>query len=117
MFVRVLAISTAAIATLGATAVAARAQPPAPEVSVRVNVADLNLRSEAGAQVALRRIENAAAAICGRDEDIRLLGRAALRRACMRTTVETAVASAGIPRLTALNGRAATPGSVVASTR
>jgi UrcA family protein len=116
MSAHILTTFAAAFAALGVTVAAAQAQPPAPEMSVRVDVADLNMQSEAGARLTLQRIENAAAAICGREEDIRLLGRAAMQRACVRKTVQAAVGSVDSPRLTEASGRTSQH-TVVASAR
>lgn len=89
----------AALAT-GATAAVA-AEPE--RLSVPVKVGDLNIRSEAGAEVALRRIQRAAHAICG-ETDSKQLGRQAMIDACVRDAVNTTVASANSPALAALNG-------------
>jgi UrcA family protein len=88
---------------------------PAGQVSIRVQVADLNLQSPAGAQVALRRIGKAAEAICGDEQDTRDLGRRALFQACVRSVVDETVANAHSPTLTALNGGPAANPTLVAA--
>jgi UrcA family protein len=92
-------LAAAALAT-GATA--ARAAEPE-RLSVPVRVGDLDIRTEAGAEVALRRIQRAAVAICG-EADSKQLTRQALIDACVREAVNTTVASANSPALAALNG-------------
>jgi len=97
----------AAAIAVGAASAAAAAPPPAPadeRVSVRVPVADLNLQSEAGARVALRRITRAAGAICGDEPDSREMARQALFQACVRSAVDKTVAEADSPMLAQLNG-------------
>jgi UrcA family protein len=106
-------ISSTAIAALLAAAVTAAAhaaQPDPDVVTVRVFVADLNLASLQGAAVALRRIRQAAGAICGEQPSTMDLKRLALYHACMRSTVSQAVASLNNPLVTAqYSGRASTP--------
>jgi UrcA family protein len=100
---KILTSLLAAAIAVGATSVAAAA-PAEDRVSVRVPIADLNLQSEAGARVALRRITNAAGSICGDEADTRDLRRQALFQACVRHVVGEAVAAADSPMLAALNG-------------
>ena len=107
--------STALAALLAATATAgARAAQPNPDVlTVRVPVADLNLASQQGAAVALRRIRRAAGSICGGQPAAAELKRLALYDSCMRSTVSKAVASLDNPLVTAqYAGRALTPAKV-----
>jgi|GEM_PF-6231784 len=80
---------------------------PREQISIRVQVADLNMQSVAGAKVALRRIRNAAQVICGDDTGVRDLGARKLVDACVRATVTATVASAHSPALAALNGTSA----------
>jgi UrcA family protein len=93
------------------------AQPAGPELAIRVNVMDLNLQSEAGAHVALQRVQNAARVICGAEREQRDLSRAIKYAACVRETVDDAVASVQIAKLTELNGQAIRPPTVIASRR
>lgn len=108
-------------ALAAATAVLSVGQPamaqPAPELAIRVNVMDLSLQSEAGAQVALQRVQNAARAICGNEREQRDLSRAFKYAACVRETVDDAVASAQLAKLSELNGRAIRRPTVIASSR
>jgi UrcA family protein len=87
---------------LGATTAASAA--PAERISQSVRVADLNLQSTAGAQVALQRLRQAARTICGGETGSRDLKRQILFEACVRDAVNTTVASAHIPMLATLNG-------------
>ena len=88
----------AALAT-GAAANAAELE----RLSVPVKVGDLDIRSEAGAKVALHRIQHAAVTICG-ETDSKQLARQAMIDACVRDAVNATVASANSPALAALNG-------------
>ena len=108
----------AAVIAVGAASVAAAAPASAPtdeRISVRVPVADLNLQSEAGARVALRRIAKAASAICGDEPDSREMARAALFRACVRSAVDRTVAEADSPMLAQLNGTPARAATLAAA--
>jgi UrcA family protein len=73
------------------------------QVTVRVSTADLNMASEAGAQVALARIRQAARDICG-DEGgrVSLTVQTQMRR-CVDGVVERAVASSNQPALLAVS--------------
>lgn len=94
----------AALLTL-APVVCAAASPPAPDgLSQRVRVADLDLRSEAGARVALQRIRQAADVVCGGEPDGRELARYSAFQTCVRTAVNRTVAQSDSPALAALNG-------------
>lgn len=92
------------LSAAGAASAAPAAKSPTETTSVRVRVADVDLQSEAGARVALRRITRAAAAICGDEADTRDLQRRALFQTCVRSVVDETVASAHSPMLAALNG-------------
>ena len=93
-----------AAAALSAGAARASAAPTAETATVHVPVADLNLASEAGARVALRRIARAAEVVCGDEADTRDLQRRAMFETCVRGVVDRTVASAHSPMLAALNG-------------
>jgi UrcA family protein len=99
---------------LAASAASAVAAPAGEQVSARVRVADLNLQNEAGAQVALRRIHQAARVVCGGEPDQRELARRASFQACLRDTVDRTVAAAHSPALAALNGAPASGATVAA---
>ena len=71
---------------------------------VNVSYADLNLRSEAGAQVMMARIEDAAERVCGGAPDTRLLDRRALFNSCKAKTFDRAVRELHAPLVTAMAG-------------
>lgn len=90
-------ILAAFLATTVLTAGAAQAQN---DIMV-VRIGDLNVASTQGAQVALRRIQSAAAQFCS-DGDSRDLGRIAEHRSCQTRMVAKAVRSLDAPVVTAL---------------
>jgi len=92
-------------AAFSAGAARAAPSPIAETTTVHVRVADLDLQSEAGARVALRRITRAADAVCGDEADSRDLQRRAMFETCVRSVVDATVASARSPVFAALNGR------------
>jgi UrcA family protein len=111
------ALTTAAILGLAASApasVAAASSDP-DVISRAVFIGDLNLSSQAGAHIALRRIEAAASSICGEAPDLRNLDGAAPYHACIRSAVDQAVASLNSPIVTAL--RSPRTADVLASNR
>lgn len=75
----------------------ARAPPAADDahISVRVPVADLDLRKPAGAKIALQRIHRAAVAICGDEHLSSGLARYSRFQGCVKTTVRAAVSLPG----------------------
>lgn len=105
--------------TLGLAA-GAQAAPPAfsstETVSVKVPLADLNLRRTPGARIALQRISSAARDICGNPANLRL-DSAARSRACSRETVDRAVVTLDNPIVTALNAQRTAPATLMASRR
>jgi UrcA family protein len=108
-------ITVLAATALGFAAVSPAAAADPDIVSVRVPIADLNLHSGAGAAAALYRIRAAARTICGADSGRLPLARAALQSACVKSTVDRAVARLDAPMVTALNaGRRA---RIVAASR
>jgi UrcA family protein len=109
-------IALAALVALGFAA-AAHAAPDADTVSVKVRTAGLNLASDPGARIALNRVHQAADKICGGRPDSRALGELATYRACLKTTVDSAVASTNAPTLQALNGSQQPAAIRVAATR
>ncbi|CAN7186472.1 UrcA family protein [Phenylobacterium sp. LjRoot164] len=95
-----------AAAALGLSSAAHAAQPvenPDQTVSVAVPYGDLNINREAGATIALQRINNAAAEVCGRESQVTSLDRMALHQACVRSTVDRTVTRLGNPVVAALN--------------
>jgi UrcA family protein len=94
------------IAAMGALAyaVSSHAAPTSdPDtVSVKVSLAGLDMTSQSGGELALRRITSAARIICGEAPSPMELDHA--YPSCMKTTVDRAVDSLGNPIVTALNG-------------
>jgi|GEM_PF-732953 len=105
-----LACVAAGALVLGGAAQAADANLD--NVSVKVRVADLDLRGEAGAKAALGRITMAARGVCGDQPEPRLLGEDAAWRSCVRVAVSQAVAALGSPMVAALHD--GTPARAVA---
>jgi UrcA family protein len=114
MYAKTLLSTVAVAAAIGFAAAAAPAtSAPASsnldQVSVQVRLGDLNLGSNAGAEIALRRIHNAARSICGGAPNVRELDRAAPYADCMNRSVGQAVISLDSPLVTALNAKTAQP--------
>ena len=91
-----LIVSAAVLITLVGTA--ARAE----EGTMRVRLGDLNIREEAGAQVALRRIKAASSDFCGEGQVYRSVEGTTNIRKCRKTMTDKAVAQLGAPLVTAL---------------
>ena len=70
--------------------------------SVKVQLADVDLASQAGAEVAMRRISNAAQSVCGGAPDLRSMNRYAIYNRCRREAIERAVGQLDRPQVTAL---------------
>jgi UrcA family protein len=124
VFLKTLFTTLAAGATLGAATLAAAPASAArftidgDTVTVRVPIDDLNLRSDTGATIALRRIHNAAGFICGEEPQAMLLAREQLYRQCMKATVDRAVARLDAPLVSAMNApRQAGPNTLAAAGR
>jgi UrcA family protein len=98
----------AALATACGGAAAAR---PYPEDAMVVRLSGLNLRSDAGAQAALKRIERTADTWCGW-VDIRDVARAQAHKACSAGMTAAAVKALDAPRVTWLHD--ARPGILLA---
>ena len=111
--------SMAAIAALGLAsfAQAALAGPSSDpnQSSVRVSLAGLDLHSEAGAKIALHRIQSAATDVCGVETDARLI--VGWNRSCTTQAVERAVADLGNPIVTALYAGTGQPTTLASSGR
>jgi len=73
--------------------------------TMRVDYADLDVNREAGAKALLARLQRAAGEVCGP----RVAAEAARYRACVKTSVATAVRDVAAPRVTALHRGAALP--------
>ena len=74
-------------------------------VSVRVNLADLDLGDRSGAEVGLQRIRRAASEICGPSPYVGDLALEGSYRACLATAIDGAVDRLGKPTVSALDGR------------
>jgi UrcA family protein len=111
MFTKTTLTTLAALAALGfaasAHAAPAMSPPSGPgAISVQVSIADLNLGGGAGAKAALRRIRNAARDVCV--DELNPL-------ACMKDTIDRAVAALDNPIVTALNTGRGRPATVLAA--
>jgi UrcA family protein len=84
-----------------------------------VSYAGLDLNTEAGAQIAYRRIHSAAKGVCGHLYTLELGLRRHLWDTCVRDAISRAVADIGAPRLTAYaraqNGAPAKPPTVASN--
>ena len=117
MFKRLIPLSVL-ILSIGAVSVSASAKDTSNTVKVgvlesaaptmKINYSDLNVSTPVGAKVLLSRIKNAAENLCGYYPE-RDHGRRADHMACVRETVNDAVAQIDNPVLTALNGSAEAP--------
>jgi UrcA family protein len=106
---RAIPVALAALVALSATAGAAQAAGPGePDPSYVVRYADLDPARAADAARLLRRIEYAAGQVCGTEFTPDLTQRAVWRR-CRALAIERAVQEAGLPLLTSLAHRSATP--------
>ena len=106
----------ATVVALAALSFAAGGHAGLPDtVSTKVRIGDLNLASEAGDKAALRRIHQAAKAICGDDPDVRVLDGGVQYRACMTSVTERAVALLCNPDVTAIAGGSSRGDTVLAS--
>jgi UrcA family protein len=99
-----LSLGTLALATLAATAQAASATA-VPTVKVRYS--DLNVRTEAGAQLLYQRIRGAAHFVCGQQG--RSLEEKAQWNSCVREAISDAVTTVHSPLLSALDAGASAP--------
>jgi UrcA family protein len=110
MSVRLAAVSAvAAIAWLGLSTEAAAATPP-PTVSIRIPYSDLDLTSDAGITELYARVRRAARQVCrtqttGSRVDERY-------PACMRQTVDRAVAQLGVAALAELHHELVPPAAI-----
>ena len=111
-------ITALATACLGFAGVS-QATPAADSetASVKVSIADLNVRSEAGARAALRRFRAAAEDVCGYKQGHTSIARAADQSACVKAAVDGAVVSLGEPMVTALNASPRHKAPIVAASR
>lgn len=94
------ALLTVAAITVSSLAVGAHAGEVALDGNRRaVHYQDLNLNTEAGAQVLYRRIRAAAAQVCG-DTYSKQLDQAAAARTCMTQAIESSVRAVGNAQVT-----------------
>ena len=98
-----------ALAALGFAA-SVNAAPPTDQdtTSVTVKLADLDLSSNAGAQVAYGRIRSAAKAICGEPASP-IEAISGVYRQCVDGSTRRALDRLGAPMVSAMNGRGAQP--------
>lgn len=97
-----------ALAALGFAA-SVNAAPNDPDsVSVTIQLADLDLSSNAGAQVAFSRIKSAAKAVCGEAASPRE-GLFGPYRQCVQGATDRAVDRLGNPIVAAMNGHGGQP--------
>lgn len=117
--------TSAILATFSALGLVSFSQPAAAQsvnpgseiVSYHVAFPDLNIDGQAGAAALLHRIRHAARQVCG-DNDDDMLDAGRQLQACMKDSVDRAVASLNAPTLTALNtGKHAAATTEVATSR
>lgn len=97
-----------AIAALAFGCVTAAHAADRETVTVRVPVDGLDLSSPHGAEIALARISLAAVKVCGPAPDPRAIADRTEHRACLKTTIDSAVVAANNPVITALHTPAET---------
>ncbi|MGH6993153.1 MAG: UrcA family protein, partial [Caulobacteraceae bacterium] len=73
-----------------------------PGISVRVQTADLDLSTSAGAHALLQRIDWAANAACGGAPDIRLLSQVQQYQSCRKSAIEGAVSQVHSPMVASM---------------
>lgn len=105
MLTKTLASALIAISALGFIAGSAHAGPAAdPDaLTMKVSVTGIDVRTEAGAQVALQRIKAAARFVCGDDASLHDVDAYQHQRACMKTTVDRAVTTLNSPLVASLS--------------
>ena len=115
-----LAVAVSAVAILGsATGVKAApnewSQPEAHQT--KVSLAGVDLESDQGAKVALKRIQGAARRLCSEDPSARSLDLTEPYVTCLKATVDHAVSVLDSPRVTALNAAHQGRSTVLAANR
>ena len=105
MLSKTFASALIAISTLGFIAGSAHAGPAAdPDaLTMKVSVAGIDLRTEAGARVALQRVKAAARSICGDDASLHAVDAYEHQRACMKTTIDRTVTTLNSPLVASLS--------------
>ncbi|MCA3712799.1 MAG: UrcA family protein [Phenylobacterium sp.] len=90
-----------AISLIALSGASASAQPNPDEVAIKVSYNGLDINTASGAKVLLRRIEQAATAVCG-GEPANRLDRMKTFRPCTKEVVNRTVSKIDSPALTAL---------------
>ncbi|THD77171.1 MAG: UrcA family protein [Phenylobacterium sp.] len=105
MLAKTLASALIAVSTLGFIAGSAHAGVASdPDVrTMKISVADIDLRTEAGAQAALHRIQSAARAVCGDTTSLHDMSEYARQRACLKAAVTRAVTTLNSPLVASLS--------------
>jgi UrcA family protein len=93
-------IAWVALLALASAAASANPNDSSDVRSEKVNYADLNMNTLAGASVLYSRIQDAARRVCGNENDLSHLG---IRKSCRRTAIAAAVAKVNSPWLTAIH--------------
>jgi UrcA family protein len=96
------AVTALALISTPTFAQSARIDPEAPRQTA-VSYSDLNLNTERGQTILVARIHRAAETVCGPEPDSRDLKRLMPYRACMKQSIDTAVAA--IPSASQVAGR------------
>lgn len=106
-----------AIAALAAVALVsvAHAAPAGDQVSVKVSMSGLDMKSESGAKVLLQRIQTGSKQACGDRPDMLALDQHATYEACVKSTIDRTVGSLDNPLVTSLNGGPAPKDTTLAS--
>jgi UrcA family protein len=86
-------------------------------VSVRVSVADLDLRKDAGTEIARRRLRHAANRACGEESHFLGLARYTLYRTCVMSTSSQAFAALDTRIAMARNGQPSDQAPILVSSR
>lgn len=118
MFYKTTLIAAATFAVMSIAATAQAATSPSDDtVTLKVSLNGVNLSTKEGAKIAIARIHNAAEGICGSKPDNREIRAMGDYKACMKRTVDGAVASLDAPMVTALNSGSATTVEVASGNR
>ena len=98
---RCFAVAALAMTVLSPVATALAAAPAADALpQVAVTFADLDLASDAGAALLLRRIEAAARQVCGNPRELQPVARSMRVQQCNAQAIERAVTKVGAPKVT-----------------
>ena len=105
MFNKTLALALFGLVAFSGAGASAQTDPD--QVSMKVSYGDLNIQSPDGAKVLLRRIENAAHAICA-GQGSNTMDRMRRLKPCVREVVERTAAEVNSPALHELAGVSST---------